>query len=90
VLSLGPEPAAWSHRLLPSGPYLWLARIVPGMDGLRVPARLAVLVLMSLSVLAAVGVARLLAQLRPHRRGRGAWRRGLRRGLGRAAADGGV
>ena len=42
VLSLGPEPSAWSHRLLPSGPYLWLARIVPGMDGLRVPARLSV------------------------------------------------
>jgi hypothetical protein len=68
VLSLGPEPAAWSHRLLPSGPYLWLARIVPGMDGLRVPARLAVLVLMSLSVLAAVGGARLLARLRPRAR----------------------
>ena len=68
VPSLGPEPAAWSHRLLPSGPYLWLARIVPGMDGLRVPARLAVLVLMSLSVLAAVGGARLLARLRPRAR----------------------
>lgn len=63
VLSLGPEPAAWSHRLLPSGPYLWLARIVPGMDGLRVPARMSVLVLLSLSVLAALGAARLLARL---------------------------
>jgi len=39
VLSLGPEPSAGSHRLLASGPYLWLVRIVPGMDGLRVPAR---------------------------------------------------
>ena len=63
VLSLGPEPAAWSHRLLPSGPYLWLVRIVPGMDGLRVPARISVLVLLSLSVLAAVGAARLLVRL---------------------------
>jgi hypothetical protein len=68
VLSLGPEPTAWSHRLLPSGPYLWLARIVPGMDGLRVPARMSVLVLMSLSVLAAVGAAHLLARLRPRAR----------------------
>ena len=63
VLSLGPEPAAWSHRLVSSGPYLWLARIVPGMDGLRVPARMSVLVLMSLSVLTALGAARLLARL---------------------------
>src|SRR5476651_133265 len=63
VLSLGPEPAVWSHRLLSSGPYLWLVRVVPGMDGLRVPARMSVLVLMSLSVLAALGAARVLARL---------------------------
>ena len=62
-LSLGPEPAAWSHRLSSSGPYLWLARFVPGMDGLRVPARLAVVVLLSLCVLAAIGVSRLLANV---------------------------
>ena len=67
VLSLGPEPSAWSHRLLPSGPYAWLVRIVPGMDGLRVPARLGVVVLMALSVLAAIGATRLLARL-PRRR----------------------
>lgn len=63
VLSLGPEPAAWSHRFLPVGPYLWLARIVPGMDGLRVPARMGVLVLLALSVLAAIGASRLFARL---------------------------
>jgi hypothetical protein len=63
LLSLGPEPAAWSYRLLPSGPYVWLARVVPGMDGMRVPARLGVVVLMSVSVLAALGIARLLARL---------------------------
>jgi hypothetical protein len=68
LLSLGPDPAAWSHRLLASGPYLWLARSVPGMDGMRVPARLAVVVLMALSVLAALGVARVLARLRPNAR----------------------
>lgn len=68
VLSLGPEPAAWSHRLLPSGPYGWLVRLVPGMDGLRVPARLGVVVLMALCVLAAIGAARLLALLSPRPR----------------------
>jgi hypothetical protein len=68
VLSLGPEPAAWSYRLLPWGPYLWIARLLPGMDGLRVPARLSVVVLMALSVLAALGLARALAQLRPRPR----------------------
>ena len=68
LLSLGPEPAAWSYRVLPSGPYLWLARMVPGMDGMRVPARLGVVVLMALSVLAALGLARVLARLRPHAR----------------------
>ncbi len=68
ILSLGPEPAAWSHRLLPSGPYVWLARIVPGMDGMRVPARLGVVVLLALCVLAALGVARLLEHLQPRTR----------------------
>ena len=68
VLSLGPEPSAWSHRLLPTGPFVWLTRIVPGMDGLRAPARISVLVLLSLSVLAAFGAARLLARLPQRRR----------------------
>ena len=68
LLSLGPEPSAWSHRLLPSGPYLWLARIVPGMDGMRVPARLGVVVLLALCVLAALGIARLLEHLQPRTR----------------------
>jgi hypothetical protein len=78
VLSLGPEPAAWSHRLLPVGPYLWLARIVPGMDGLRVAARLGVIVLLALSVLAAIGAGRVLAML-PR-----AWRIGAVAAIGAA------
>ncbi|MGH9144393.1 MAG: hypothetical protein ACRD2I_24905 [Vicinamibacterales bacterium] len=68
VLSLGPEPAAWSHRLPFSGPYLWLARLVPGMDGLRVPARLAVVVVLALSVLVAFGAAGVLTLVRPNLR----------------------
>jgi hypothetical protein len=68
VLSLGPEPAVWSHRLPAVGPFLWFARIVPGVDGLRVPARIGVLVLLALSALAALGLSRLLAHMSPRRR----------------------
>jgi F5/8 type C domain len=67
VLSLGPEPAAWSHRLS-ANPFLSLARMVPGVDGLRVPARIGVLVLLALCVLAALGLSRLLAHLAPRTR----------------------
>ena len=56
VLSLGPEPGANDTSLMNSGPYDWLLGIVPGLDGLRVPARAAVLVFLSLAVLAALGV----------------------------------
>ena len=68
LLSLGPEPAAWSHRLTAVGPFLWVAGIVPGVDGLRVPARIGVLVLLALVVLAALGLSRLLAPMSPRRR----------------------
>ena len=56
-LSLGPAPS-WSatQALLPSGPYDWLLAIVPGLDGLRVPARLASVVYLALAVLAAIGL----------------------------------
>jgi len=61
VLSLGPEPTAWSHRLSRWGPYLWLTWIVPGFNAVRAPARMATGVYLALSVLAAFGIARLLA-----------------------------
>lgn len=56
-LSLGPAPS-WSatQALLSSGPYDWLLAIVPGLDGLRVPARLASVVYLALAVLAAIGL----------------------------------
>lgn len=60
LLSLGAEPTAWGYRVLPFSPYLVLSRIVPGLDGLRAPARISVVVLLGLSVLAAIGTARLL------------------------------
>jgi hypothetical protein len=65
VLSLGPEPMAWGHRLPIPGLYGWLLRIVPGLDGLRVPARLAVVVQVALAVLAAIGYTRLADRVSP-------------------------
>lgn len=63
VLSLGIRPTAWG-RLLPIGaPYRWLFVYLPGFDGLRVPARLSVVVLLAIAVLAGVGMARLLKLL---------------------------
>ena len=56
LLSLGPEPTAWGTRLLATGPYDWLLAIIPGLDGLRVPARIAMIVYLALAVLAAVGM----------------------------------
>jgi len=49
-LSLGPGP--WR-------PYGWLFRFVPGFNGMRVPARLASIVILALAVLAGAGFARL-------------------------------
>ncbi|MBI2833352.1 MAG: hypothetical protein HYX76_02875 [Acidobacteria bacterium] len=68
ALSLGPEPSAWGHRFLETGPYAWLLSVVPGLQGLRVPARLATIVILGLSVLAGMGAARLLASTTPIRR----------------------
>lgn len=64
LLSLGAEPSAWGHRVLPFSPYLWLTQIIPGFDGLRAPARFSVVVQLGLSVLAAFGAARLLDPIR--------------------------
>ena len=63
LLTLGPEPTAWGHRLPFSGPYAWLLVVIPGLDGLRVPARLAVVVYLALAVLAAVGMLEVVTRL---------------------------
>jgi hypothetical protein len=59
LLAMGPEPDLGFGRL-PGGPYDWLLA-VPGVSGLRVPARFAMVVYLGLGVLGAFGVARLLA-----------------------------
>jgi hypothetical protein len=48
-----------------AGPYAGLLRIVPGFDGLRVPARFVVVVALALAVLGSAGAAWVLAWLRP-------------------------
>jgi hypothetical protein len=63
LLSLGPEPSFFGSRLGAVGPYLAFSRVVPGMNGLRAPARSSILVFLSLSVLAAVGAVRLFERL---------------------------
>ena len=63
VLTLGPEPKAWGHRLPFAGPYRWLLFVVPGLDGLRGVARLNTVVILSLAVFAAFGAVRLLDRL---------------------------
>jgi hypothetical protein len=60
VFSLGPSPRIYGHSFGVPGPYAWLLRVTPGLDGLRVPARLAVIVQMALAVLAGFGSIRIL------------------------------
>ncbi len=68
VLSLGTRPTAWGWPLPIGAPYRWLFAYLPGFDGLRVPARLSVVVLLAIAVLAGAGVARLLEILSPRLR----------------------
>jgi hypothetical protein len=68
VLSLGAAPAAWGHSLGRWGPYGWLLAVVPGLDGLRAPARLAVIVQLGLAALSAFGASHLIDRLSGVRR----------------------
>ena len=63
VLSFGPHVFVGNHLLTEHGPYAWLVAIVPGLNGLRVPARLGLVVILALSVLAAIGAGRVLRRL---------------------------
>jgi hypothetical protein len=71
ILSLGPIPRVGGHTLPFPGPYAWLLPLVPGLDGLRVPARLAVVVHLALAVLGTCGLGLLTAGMRH------TWRRAL-------------
>lgn len=60
-LSLGPTPTSMGHPIDGLGLYRWLFEHAPGFDGLRVPARYAMVASCFLSMLAASGAALLLA-----------------------------
>lgn len=66
VLSLGPSISSGGQITVPDAPYAWLYETVPGFDGLRVPARFAMIVAFALSVLAGIALAEVEAR----------WRRG--------------
>jgi len=69
TLSLGPHVRIWRALVTTHGPYGWLLAMVPGMDGMRVPARFAIVVIAALSVLVAYGVVWLTARAAPRFRG---------------------
>jgi hypothetical protein len=54
-LSLGPAASSHGVRLDGDGPYAWFFRHVPGFDGLRVPARMGMLVMLCLAMLGGYG-----------------------------------
>jgi hypothetical protein len=59
-LSLGPSPRVLGRPLELWSPYRMLIHVVPGFDGLRVPARLAMIVSLALAILGGIATARLL------------------------------
>jgi hypothetical protein len=56
LMSLGPEMRSGGRLISEVGPYHFLHWYVPGVDGLRVPARFAMLVVLFLSIGAGLGV----------------------------------
>jgi hypothetical protein len=58
VLALGPTPRIAGLTLGHHGPYAWLMAIVPGFDGVRVPARFALVAMVCLATATALLLAR--------------------------------
>ena len=69
VLALGPKPTLMGEPILTTAPFRWLM-LLPGFDGVRVPARFWMLAVLCLSALAGVLFARLVSPS-------GRWRRVL-------------
>ena len=61
VLSLGPSPTLMNEAVIYKAPYSWLM-YVPGVDGVRVPARFWVLGTLCLALAAALGAAHIIAR----------------------------
>jgi hypothetical protein len=64
VLCLGPRPDVFGWTSPVPGPYAVFMTLIPGLDGLRVPARLNTIVSLALAVLAALGFARVTGHAR--------------------------
>jgi hypothetical protein len=60
--------AVWASLGPSAGLYGWFHRVIPGVSGLRVPARFAIFVFFALAVLAGAGAGGLLRRLRAHNR----------------------
>jgi hypothetical protein len=58
-LSLGPLPLSQGRPIELLGPYGWLYDYVPGFEGVRVPARFAMIVALALAILGGFGAAAL-------------------------------
>jgi hypothetical protein len=66
-LSLGPSPLSRGQPIQLGTPYAWLFEVVPGLAGLRVPARLAMFVVFFLAAASGYGARRIFtASKRPH------------------------
>jgi hypothetical protein len=63
-MSLGPEIRSGGRLISEAGPYHFFYWYVPGFDGLRVPARFAMLVMLFLSIGAGLGAAALESRFR--------------------------
>ena len=68
VLSLGPIVHVWGRAAIAHAPYSWLLAVVPGMNGMRVPARFAIVVVAALAVMAAYGMRAILTRVAPRAR----------------------
>jgi hypothetical protein len=64
LMSLGPEIRSGGQLMSAVGPYHFFYWYVPGFDGLRVPARFAMLVILFLSIAAGLGAARIERRFR--------------------------
>jgi len=58
VMSWGPSIYAQGRLVAPTGPYKFAYLFIPGVDGVRVPARFAMVSTFALAALAGIGVAR--------------------------------
>ena len=67
VMSLGPSPTLLNEPVLYKAPYAWLM-LLPGADGIRVPARFWMLAALCLAIAAGLAVAYLTSRRTPWRR----------------------